>query len=213
MSVIQGSILSPILFLIYIDNLPTSSLLETFLFADDTQGLKAGKNLCELIDNVNSELANWAQWFRSNKMAVNTVKTKYLIFHTKGKKINLNGKKLVFNNNDPSKPFNPSLVHELERIHDNHDDPSSRSYKLLGILFDEHLNFNHHINYLKSKLSKALFCINRIKHFVPQKTLKTIYFSLFHYHFLHCPQIVNCSSKTNIQKNRHYAKKGHPQHY
>ena len=98
------------------------------------------------------------------------------------------------------KPFNPSLVYELERIHDNHDNPSSRSYKLLGILFDEHLNFNHHINHLKSKLSKALFCINRIKNFVPQKTLKTIYFSLFHSHLLYCPQIVNCSSKTNIEK-------------
>ena len=133
-------------------------------------------------------------------MAVNTDKTKYLIFHTKGKKIDLNGKKLVFDNNDPLKPFNPSLVHELERIHDNHDNPSSRSYKLLGILFDEHLNFNHHINHLKSKLSKVLYCKNRIKNFVSQKALKTIYFSLFHSHLLYCLQIVNCSSKSNIEK-------------
>ena len=86
MSVIQGSILGPTLFLIYIDDLPSSSLLDTFLFADDTQGLKAGKNLPELIDNVNSELKKWAQWFRSNKMAVNTSKTKFIIFHSKGKK-------------------------------------------------------------------------------------------------------------------------------
>ena len=52
MSVIQGSILGPILFLVYIDDFPFSSLLETFIFADDTQGLKAGKNLPELIDKV-----------------------------------------------------------------------------------------------------------------------------------------------------------------
>ena len=72
MSVIQGSILGPILFLVYIDDFPFSSLLETFIFADDTQGLKAGKNLPELIviDNVNIELKKWAQWFRTNKMAV-----------------------------------------------------------------------------------------------------------------------------------------------
>ena len=200
MSVIQGSILGPILFLVYIDDLPFSSLLETFIFADDTQGLKAGKNLPELIDLVNIELKKWAQWFRTNKMAVNVNKTKFIIFHTRGKKVDLDGKKIIFDNNDPSSPFNTNLECELERIHNNHTDPSSRSYKLLGILLDEHLTFNHHIDYLKSKLSKALYCINRVKNFLPQKTLKTIYHSLFHSHLLYCPLIVNSSSKSNIEK-------------
>ena len=142
----------------------------------------------------------WAQWFRSNKMAVNTSKTKFIIFHTKGKKVNLNGKNLNFYNNDPLTPFNPNLVCELERIHNNHNDHSSHSYKLLGVLFDEHLSFSFHIDYMKTKLSKALFSINRIKNFVPQKPLKTVYISLFHSHLLYSPIIVNCASKTNVEK-------------
>ena len=87
----------------------------------------------------------------------------------------MENKKIVFENNDPTLPFNPYFVSELECIHSNIDNPSSRSYKLLGILFDEHLSFNYHIDLLKSKLSKALFCINRVKNFVPLKTLKTLY--------------------------------------
>ena len=112
----------------------------------------------------------------------------------------MENKRIVFDNNDPLAPYNPNLVSELERIHSNHNDPSSRSYKLLGILFDEHLSFNSHVDLIKSKLSKALFCINRVKNFVPQKTLKTLYFSLFHSHLLYCPLIVSCTSKTNQEK-------------
>ena len=112
----------------------------------------------------------------------------------------MQNKSIVFDNNDPHAPFDPNLVSALERVHSNHIDPSSRSYKLLGVLFDEHLSFNFHIDLIKSKLSKALFCINRIKNFVPQKTLKTLYFSLFHSHLLYCPIIASCTTKTNLEK-------------
>ncbi len=199
-SVLQGSILGPILFLCYINDLPNSSKLLTFLFADDTQGLARGRNLPALLDEINVELKSWAAWFRSNKMKVNTSKTKYIIFHTKGKKVETNGKVLIYDDNDNDLNHEPSLITPLDRIHSNHPDPNSRYYKLLGVYFDENLNFNHQINQLSSKLSKAIYCINRAKNVLPKKALLSLYFALFHSHLTYCPSIISCTSNQNIQK-------------
>jgi Reverse transcriptase (RNA-dependent DNA polymerase) len=76
-SVIQGSILGPILFLCFINDLYHCTNLFSLLFADDTAGLKSGANLQQLIDETNVELKKIAKWFRANKMAVNVGKTKY----------------------------------------------------------------------------------------------------------------------------------------
>jgi Reverse transcriptase (RNA-dependent DNA polymerase) len=200
MSVIQGSILGPILFLIQINDLPGSSNLKTFLFADDTQGLKAGNNLSNLLDTVNHELKKWAVWFMANKMAVNTAKTKYIIFHSKGRSLNLEGKDIQFDCNPPGTPTDPSLISVLERIHNNHPSPDSRSYKLLGILLDENLSFNANTDYLLSKLSKSSYIINRSKNFLPKSSLLTLYYSLFHSHLSYCPSIASCTSNANIEK-------------
>jgi hypothetical protein len=100
-SILQGSILGPILFLCFINDLPNCTELLTLLFADDTASLVSGKELGPLIQKANSELQKIATWFRANKMAVNVSKTKYIIFKPKGKKINLNnGEGVKFNNND-----------------------------------------------------------------------------------------------------------------
>jgi hypothetical protein len=138
-SVLQGSILGPILFLCYINDLPNSSDLITLLFADDTAGLKSGKNLPLLMDQINMELKKWSSWFRANKMAVNVKKTKFIIFHSKGKKCELEGRRLYFDDNEQGMPLDQSKISEIERVHDTHPDKELKSYKTLGVYFDEHL--------------------------------------------------------------------------
>jgi hypothetical protein len=128
------------------------------------------------MDTVNHELRKWAVWFMANKMAANTAKTKYIIFHSKGRSLDLNGRELIFNSNPPNTPTDNNLISTLGRIHNNHPNIDSRSYKLLGILLDEHLSFNANTDYLLSKLSKSSFIINRSKNFLPKSSLLSQYY-------------------------------------
>jgi len=195
-SILQGSILGPILFLCYINDLPYCTLLKTFLFADDTQCLLRGKNLNQLIDTANFELNKISEWFRANKLAVNTKKTKYIIFHTKGKRVDMDGKNLIFNDNDLNLPQLPDKVTVLERIYNNHPSRDLRTYKLLGILLDENISLSFHINSLIGKLSRSIYVLNKTKNFLPKNILRTLYFSTFHSHLTYCPTIIGCSSNS-----------------
>jgi hypothetical protein len=100
-------------------------------------------------------------------MAVNVKKTKYIIFRTRGKKINLSDLDVVFNSNDLNiaNP-DPNLVYKLDRVHDNNNDENMKSFKLLGVYFDEYLSFNKHISMLAAKLSRANFLLRRVTNFV-----------------------------------------------
>ena len=75
-----------------------------------------------------------------------------------------------------------------------------RAYKLLGIHFDETLSFNHHVDFLRNKLSKSLFCINRAKNLLDSHSLKMLYFALFHSNLLYCIGTLTSMSKTNASK-------------
>jgi hypothetical protein len=132
--VFQGSILGPILFLCYINDIYTATDLATFLFADDTSCLAEHKNLHTLITYVNSELQKLAVWFKANRMAVNVSKTNYIIFRTRGKIINADLPDVVFNSNDPDSPDQcPQSIYKLDRIHDKNPDIKLRNFKLLGV--------------------------------------------------------------------------------
>jgi hypothetical protein len=198
-SVIQGSILGPILFLCYINDFYSATSLFSVLFADDTTCLSKGKNLKDLIAYVSQELQKIAVWFRSNKMAVNTSKTKFIVFRTRGKVINPADCILTFNNNEIGHPEDPLLIFPIDRIY---NDGEEKSFKLLGVLFDEYLTFEAHIALVCSKISKSLFCINRIKNFVNGDSLKKLYFAMIHTHLSYCINVYGCANTTALQKLR-----------
>ena len=111
-SIMQGSSLGPILFLCFINDFPSSTILKVYMFADDTTCLMAGTNIEELINLVNVEVQKMANWYRANRLAVNTSKSKYIIFHGKGKKINFIPQ-IFYNSNEIGAQNDPNLVFPL----------------------------------------------------------------------------------------------------
>jgi hypothetical protein len=91
------------------------------MFADDTARLASNSNLSELITHVNVEIKKIARWFRANKIAVNVSKTKFIIFHSRGKPIN-NTLKLIYDDNEPNEQ-KPNLIYKLEHVHSNYVEP------------------------------------------------------------------------------------------
>jgi hypothetical protein len=130
-------------------------------------------------------------------MAVNTSKTKFIIIRTRGKRIEPQDCRLLFNNNEIGLPEDPALISEITRIH---NDGEEKSFKLLGVLLDEYLSFDAHVNSLCAKISKSLFCMNRIKNFVTPASMKMLYFAMVHSHLTYCINIYGCANKTTLNR-------------
>ena len=77
----QGSVLGPLLFLLYINDMPLSSKIVNFiLFADDTTVFYSSPAISDLFANLSCELPNLNHWFRSNKLLINADKSKLITF-------------------------------------------------------------------------------------------------------------------------------------
>ena len=159
----QGSVLGPILFLLYINDFPQATNLFSSLFADDTLLTKSMSDVKNLYDYANNELIKVSDWFKSNKLSLNVSKTKFMIFRNeKMPKVNDEFKLFIDNS-------------EIERIGNDFD---TKSFKFVGISLDEFLNWNQHIHNVNNKISSAIYALNQIRKILPEKTLKTIYNSI-----------------------------------
>ena len=183
----QGSILGPLLFLLYINDLPlVSKSAVTILFADDTNALYTGKTYDELINVVCNDLRILSDWFKSNKLALNETKTNYMIFHTR--------------HNKPPDNFVITLNGViLERV---------KITKFLGVLIQENLNWKAHIDYVCDKISKSTAILAKLKHYVPRYVLLIIYKSLCLSHMLYALSVWGGSPFSSLKRLITLQKKG-----
>ncbi len=111
----------------------------------------------------------------------------------------MEGLDVVYNENDLGIQSQENII-PLDRIHNHHEQPHLRSYKLLGIDLDENLTFDLNTKKVISKLARSIHCINRVKNILPHKALIALYHPLVHSHLTYCSTITSITSNTNIQK-------------
>jgi len=162
----QGSILGPLLFLIYIDNLPQSTDLTAFLFADDTIILASNPNMDTLMTKLNNGFRSVCTFFRNFKLSLNPTKTQYIIFTNSQQVHDLDTHVFINNNNEGQN--DPRNIFEIRRIKQSDDVPA---YKYLGVYFDPQLTFKFHFSQLLKKLNRAIYTLRTVKHFLPKESV------------------------------------------
>jgi len=154
----QGSILGPLLFLIYINDFPIHAQpsTKTVLFADDTSMVIKSAHPTEFTNAIQNNLIDADKWFKENLLTLNTDKTNILQFYTRNELPDLR------------------ILYGDKQLH------TVNTTKFLGIIIDSTLSWKQHVDNITSKLNKACFAIRTVKAYVATAILKTIYFSYFH---------------------------------
>ena len=171
----QGSILGPLLFLIYINDIVRSSPLLSFtLFADDTNIFYSHKNFDTLVSTLNSEISKVSQWFSCNKLSLNITKTNFIRF----------------------KPHSTQVIDPNYNIRINGLPLTElKSTKFLGITIDSCLSWNDHIHNVHTSVSKGIGILYRLKDFLSQNSLTILYNAIVLPYLTYCNIVWgNCSS-------------------
>lgn len=181
----QGSILGPILFIIYLNDI---NYIEGYdflnLFADDTLVACYGENLDETITRANLVMEKFERYLGINKLKLNVKKTKAMILGSKYKLNHINYELLQIKTENEA----------IEWVHD---------IKYLGFIIDESLTLKCHCEYIQKKISKKLFFYSRIAANLSLYSRKTIYNTIIQPHFDYCSSllyILDNNSKGALQK-------------
>jgi len=179
----QGSILGPILFLIYVNDVKNSDLTAEYsLYADDTTVIQSAPTLREATDKMNSTMSKVHEWFTQNKLNLNPSKTRYMIFNGKG-----------------------TAETKLVKIDDEYIERvwtygKEKSFKLVGIQVDEKLKWNEHITYIAKKIGYANYSLTKAQKKLSVKSKKLLYSGLIHSHLVYGSPVWGFAAKCRLDK-------------
>ena len=183
----QGSILGPLLFILYINDIANvSNIFKINLFADDTSLFHTHDNFESLIKETNQELTRISTWLTTNKLVLNISKTNYIIFTSKGKSYNKNVSNIKIDGNN---------IQQVNKT------------KFLGIVIEEHLNWALHISHLCNIIARNVGILQKLRYFIPTYVLKILYHSLILSHLQYCTLLWANSYRSHLHKLRLLQKK------
>ena len=160
----QGSILGPLFFLIYINDLPSvCKFFLPILFADDTNLLCTGENLNDIVKEINVEIDKIYYWVKANKLSLNVDKINFMSFTPKCFPCNMND--LLINGS------------RLSEVNET---------KFLGVIIDNKLNWSPHIMYISKKFAKGIGIILKARKVFDNETLFSLYYTFV------CPYLNYC---------------------
>ena len=182
----QGSVLGPLLFIVYVNDLVNSIKDgKTTLFADDTSILLHDKDLKLLKHRSENTLKEVYDWLVCNKLTLSWEKTFFVIYHSYKK--------------------NADVIHEL-RVYDNRV-KRAKSAKYLGMIIDETLSWNEHVTNLCNTLSRNFNLFYNIRNIIPDQLKKNLYYSLVYSHIQYGIELYGAckkqlSNKIQILQNK-----------
>ena len=175
----QGSCLGPLLFLVYINDLPNiSEVLQFDLFADDTNIYYEAESIKKLETVINKELRKLDTWLIVNRLSLNIAKTNFLIFHPYNKPIN---QRITLK-------IHKKAISESEYI------------KYLGVMADSTLTWNIHIDKISKTISRATGLLYKIRPFVNNKILRMLYHSLVYPHLNYATKVCGSADPTYLNR-------------